>query len=121
MTKVAAYQAPLLPSGSMDVIGLIQKRVLWCETEGVEFLCCPEAVLGGLADYGAHPADFALGVENGELAAALAPLASNRVTTIVGFTEAAGAGRWFNSATVFHHGTVAGVYRKRHPAIRRSV
>ena len=48
--KVAAYQAPLLPAGSMAALGLIRKRLDWCESEGVEILCCPEAVLGGLAD-----------------------------------------------------------------------
>jgi hypothetical protein len=51
--KVAAYQAPLLPSGSMGAVDLIRQRIAWCEVEGVEILCCPEAVLGGLADYAA--------------------------------------------------------------------
>jgi len=121
MTKVAAYQAPLLPSGSMEAIGLIRERVTWCETEGVEFLCCPEAVLGGLADYAARPTDFAISVENGQLSAALAPLASDRVATILGFTEISGSGELFNSAAVFYCGTIVGVYRKLHPAIRKSV
>lgn len=121
MMKVAAYQAPLLSSGSMEAIGLIRERVTWCETEGVEFLCCPEAVLGGLADYAAHPTDFAISVENGQLNATLAPLASDRVTTILGFTEISGSGQLFNSAAVFYRGTVVGVYRKLHPAIRKSV
>ena len=49
--KVAAYQAPLLPSGSVEALELIRRRVNRCEQEGVEILCCPEAVLGGLADY----------------------------------------------------------------------
>jgi 5-aminopentanamidase len=48
--KVAAYQAPLLSAGSMEALELIGDRVRWCETEGVDILCCPEAVLGGLAD-----------------------------------------------------------------------
>ena len=42
------------------------------------------------------------------------------MTAIVGFTEAAG-GELNNAAAVFRDGRVAGVYRKRHPAIRRSV
>ncbi len=121
MTKVAVYQAPLLPSGSIAAIGLIRKRVAWCEGKGVEFLCCPEAVLGGLADYAASPADFAIRVENGQLSAALAPLASDRVTTILGFTEISGTGQLFNSAAIFHQGAVIGVYRKLHPAIRKSI
>jgi predicted amidohydrolase len=43
------------------------------------------------------------------------------VTTILGFTEMLGDGRLYNSAAVFHRGSVAGVYRKRHPAIRKSI
>ena len=119
--KIASYQAPLLPAGSMEALDMIRGRVAWCEAEGVEILCCPEAVLGGLADDATHPAEIAIDVGRGDLDALLAPLASNRVTVIVGFTEAARAGALYNSAVVFHHGRVLGIYRKRHPAIRRSV
>jgi len=119
--KLAAYQAPLLPSGSMEAVELIRGRIKWCEIEGVEFLCCPEAVLGGLADHAQRPAEFAIDVESGQLQALLAPLASKSVTTIVGFTEIDNAGKLYNAAAVFHDGTVAGITRKRHPAIRRSV
>jgi predicted amidohydrolase len=119
--KVAAYQAPLLPAGSMEALELIRDRVKWCETEGVDILCCPEAVLGGLADDAECPADIAIDVEGGQLEALLAPLASKSVTTIVGFTETAGAAKLYNAAAVFHGGRVVGITRKRHPAIRRSV
>lgn len=119
--KVAAYQAPLLASGSMEAVGRIAERVRWCEAEGVEILCCPEGVLGGLADYAARPAELALDVEGGELAEVLAPLASDTVTTIVGFTEMGGSGRLYNSAAVYQRGAVIGVYRKLRPAMRRSV
>ena len=119
--KVAAYQAPLLPQSSMAALGLIRKRLDWCESAGVQILCCPEAVLGGLADYASDPAGIAIDVEGGQLADVLAPLASDTVTTILGFTEAADGGRLFNSAAVFHQGSVLGVYRKLHPAINRSV
>jgi len=119
--KVAAYQAPLLPGGSMAALALICDRVKWCESEGVDILCCPEAVLGGLADDAQCPADFAIDVANGQLQALLAPLASKSVTTIVGFTETVGAGKLYNAAAVFHAGKVFGIYRKRHPAIRTSV
>ncbi len=105
----------------VEAVELIRRRVRWCEAEGVEILCCPEAVLGGLADHAAEPAQFALGVDSGRLATALAPLASDTVTTIVGFTEISGDGDLYNSAAVFQAGAVAGVYRKQHPAIRRSV
>ena len=117
--KVAAYQFPLSASASIDdAVDLIRARVRWCETNGVEILCCPEAVLGGLADYSRDPATIALAQE--ELASLLAPLASATVTTIVGFTEVAD-GRLYNSAAVFQAGTVVGKYRKQHPAIRCSV
>ena len=119
--KVAAYQAPLLPPGSMDALPLIRERIDGCESAGVEILCCPEGVLGGLADYAPDPAAIAIDVEGGQLAEILAPLASDTVTTIVGFTERGRDGRPYNSAAVFHRGAVAGVYRKLHPAINRSV
>jgi predicted amidohydrolase len=118
--RVAAYQAPLLPCGSMEAVELIRKRVEWCEAEGVEILCCPEAILGGLADCAARPAELALDVESGQLSAALTSLVSDTVTTIVGFTEIS-AGQLYNSAAVFHKGAVAGLYRKLHPAIRKSI
>ena len=81
--KVAAYQAPLLDTGSLDALGLMRKQVERCETEGVSILCCPEAVLGGLADYSEHPSQFAISAEAGLLESTLAPLASDTVTTII--------------------------------------
>jgi 5-aminopentanamidase len=51
----------------------------------------------------------------------LAPLASDRVTTIVGFTEFDRGNRLFNSAAVVSNGAVFGVYRKLFPAINKSV
>ena len=112
--KVAAYQAPLLSGGTMEAIGLIATQVKECEAAGVEILCCPEAVLGGLADYNRRPDDFAIDARGGQLRAVLAPIASRTVTTIVGFTEAGAEGRLFNSAAVVSEGEVVGVYRKRH-------
>jgi predicted amidohydrolase len=119
--RVAAYQAPLLPGGSMEALQLIRDRVKWCEREGVDILCCPEAVLGGLADDAERPVDIAIDVESGQLETLLAPLASKSVTVIVGFTETVGAGKLYNIAAVFHDGRVVGICRKRHPAIRKSV
>ncbi len=120
--RVAAYQAPLLPSGATEMaLRLIRERVEWCESEGVEILCCPEGMLGGLADYATRPAGFAIDVEGGQLDTVLAPLGSDRVTTIVGFTERAPLGRLYNSAAILHRGSVVGVYRKLHPAIHTSV
>ena len=119
--KVAAYQAPLRAASSVEVLGLIREQVDRCESEGVEILCCPEGVFGGLADYAGRPADIALDVEAGQLDALLAPLASDRVATILGFTEVGRGGRLYNSAAVFHKGSVVGIYRKLYPAINRSV
>ena len=119
--KVAAYQAPLLACGSMEVLALIREQVTWCESAGVEILCCPEGVLGGLADYSAQPTSIAINVEEGQLNHVLVPLTSESVTTILGFTEIDGRGRLYNSAAVFHRGSVIGLYRKLYPAINRSV
>ena len=118
--KVAAYQAPLLSAGSLEAIALIQERIAWCESEAVSILCCPEAILGGLADYSDNPARFAIRPDDGQLDKVLAPLASDTVTSIIGFTELA-EDRLYNTAAVFHRGRVAGLYRKLHPALRRSV
>lgn len=120
MTKVAAYQAPLRPSGSTEAIGLIAAQVRTCESIGVNFLCCPEGVLGGLADYASRPYEIAIDVQKGQLQRALARIASETVTTILGFTEI-DDGRLFNSAAVIHKGVVVGLYRKLHPAINRSI
>ena len=119
--KVAAYQAPLLPSGSREAVDLIRTRVEWCEGHGVAILCCPEAILGGLADYAEDPREFAIDAGGDQLARALVPLASDAVTTIVGFTEVARTGRLYNAAAVFHKGSVIGLYRKLYPAINRSI
>jgi predicted amidohydrolase len=119
--KVAAYQAPLSATSSREVIGLIRKQVDWCESQGVEILCCPEGVLGGLADYANRPTDIAVDVQGGQLRAVLSPLASDTVATIVGFTEIDQHGRLYNSAAVFHKGSVVGLYRKLYPAINKSI
>lgn len=118
--RVAAWQAPLLPTGSMDALDLIRARVEWCEAEGVSILCCPEAILGGLADNAEDPAQFAIAVGD-HLESVLAQVASKRVTTILGFTEFADGGRLHNSAAVYERGAVTGIYRKLHPALNRSV
>ena len=120
--KIAAYQAPLLASGSMHVLGLIERHVRLCEAEGIAVLCCPEAILGGLADNGENPNLFAIRSDNGQLDSVLAPLASNTVMSIVGFSEVASDGTHpAYAAAIFERGRVLGVYRKIHPAIRRSV
>ena len=119
--KVAAYQAPLRATGSMDVVSLIREQVDWCESKGVEILCCPEGVFGGLADYAGRPTDIALDVEGGQLDVLLAPLASDRVATIIGFSEIGRGGRLYSAAAIFHRGSIVGLYRKLYPAINKSI
>ena len=87
--KVAAYQAPLLAAGSMDALDLIRRRVAECESQGATILCCPEAILGGLADNCDDPARFAIAADSGPRRIGACCL--RHVTTIVGFTGSAPA------------------------------
>jgi len=119
--KVAAYQSTIACGNVGDELPALRRQIDRCEALGVEFLCCAEGILGGLADYAEVPARIAVRVGDGQLAALLAPLASDTVTTILGFTELGDDDRLYNSAAVWSQGAVLGVYRKRHPAIRRSV
>ncbi len=121
--KVAAYQAPLTGLGDVrSAVSLIRHQVERCEALGVQILCCPEAVLGGLADYADEPRAIAVDVKSGQLAELLKPLSSGAVATIVGFTEIdEGSERLYNSAAVWQDGSIIGVYRKVYPAINRSV
>jgi predicted amidohydrolase len=86
-------------------------------------LCCPEAVIGGLAHEsdGELPADVALNVEDGELVDVLAPLMTTTVTLVVGFTERAPSGDLYSSAAVIVDGDLALVYRKVFPGYRTAI
>ncbi|MEO6392628.1 MAG: carbon-nitrogen hydrolase family protein [Pyrinomonadaceae bacterium] len=119
--KIAAYQAPLSATCTDEILALIREQIDACETLGVEILCCPEGALGGLADYSDRPKDFAINVRAGELDAKLARLGSEKVATILGFTEIDDNANLYNSAVVYYKGSVVGIYRKLHPAINRSV
>ena len=119
--KVAAYQASLLTTLSRErALQDIRASIDWCERNDVEVLCFPEGVLGGLADYVEEPFEIAFDVRSEEFRSVVTRLASPSVMTIFGFTENDG-GRLFNSAAAIHDGAVVGIYRKLHPAIRRSV
>lgn len=106
----------------MAAVELIGEQLTVCEARGVEMLCCPEAVIGGLAreSDGESPADVALGVADGELAAVLAPVLDSAVTVIVGFTERDPSARVFNAAAILRGG-VAAVYRKVYPGYRTMI
>ena len=111
--RVAAYQAPLLPPGCMDAIELIRMQIRRCEIERIRILCCPEAVLGGLADNHPHPSRFAIATDTDVLRRTLLPLASDTVTSIVGFSELGDGGRLYNSAAVFQRGEITTAGRSR--------
>jgi predicted amidohydrolase len=119
--KIAVYQAPLLPIGSLGALDSIREQVIWCEAHDVSILCCPEAILGGLADFSDEPSRFAIRIIDGELDRVLTPLKTTSVTTIIGFTELAADENLYNSAALLHREHLAGVYRKHHPARRKSV
>jgi predicted amidohydrolase len=119
--KVAAYQAPLLAEHSNESIGRMQQCVRDCETNGISVLCFPEAILGGLADFSDDPRGLAIRTSDGQLTAVLEPLASDTVTSIIGFTELSNDGALYNAAAVYERGRVTGLYRKIHPAIRQSL
>jgi predicted amidohydrolase len=111
----------LLAEDSIESIGRMQQCVRECETNGVSVLCFPEAILGGLADFSDNPGRLAIRTNDGQLTAVLEPLASDTVTSIVGFTELGHDGALYNATAVYQRGRVTGLYRKIHPAIRRSV
>lgn len=105
---------------SSDAVEHLIPRVRECEARGVSLLCCPEGALGGLIDYVDTPDDVAIPSDSEVLATTLRPLASRSVALIVGFTERDTAGRYYNAAAVYACGAIIGIYRKHHPAIRRS-
>jgi 5-aminopentanamidase len=117
--KVAAYQAPIPEAGSFDAVELVHEQLVACEAEGVEMLCCPEAILGGLADDTDTPEALALSAQ--QLTDVLDPIIDTPVTTIIGFTERGPNNTLFNSAAVISNGGISGIYRKCYPAIRQSV
>lgn len=114
--KVAAWQSPLGVSDPAEVVARLQIQVARCEEAGVEVLCCPETVLGGLADGSPDPGRHAFGPE--ALLEVLAPAASVSVTMIVGTTERGADGRLYNSAAVVRGGELLGWYRKVYPGDR---
>jgi predicted amidohydrolase len=119
-TTVGAYQMPVGACYSADAVEHLSARVRECERAGVSLLCCPEAALGGLADYVDAPDTIAVPADAASIAARLRPLTSRTVTVIVGFTERDDSGSYYNAAAVCSGGSVLGIYRKRNPAIRRS-
>jgi predicted amidohydrolase len=121
LVKVAAFQATLSTANMTETLSVIRNQVKRCEAEKVSILCCPETILGGLADNNIDPFKCALSAESGQLKALFEPIASETVATIIGFTEITTGNRLYNSAAVFHRSQIVGLYRKLYPAINRSV
>lgn len=117
--KIAAWQMPIEAMAADRALAALRAQVQRCEEAGVSVLCCPEAAVGGLADYAAEP--WGLAIAAADVGAMFAPIASQRITVIVGFTELGRDGCLYNAAAVLRHGAVAGIYRKVYPAINRSV
>jgi predicted amidohydrolase len=118
--RVAAYQVSLAATASIDgMVELVREQVSKCAAQEVEFLCCPEGLLGGLADY--NPGVTSFNVSSGDLDPIVVKIPTDSVTTILGFTEIDDLGDLYNSAAILHRGMLAGVYRKMNPAINQSV
>ena len=116
--KIAVYQSTVAATISIrDAIANVGTQLEWCDANGADMLCCPEGMLGGLADYSRSPGSIALSVADGELEQLITPLARHSAACIVGFTERADTGELYNAAAVVKEGSLLGVYRKVHPAI----
>ena len=115
--RVAAYQAPYRPFPAQGGAELVAAYLDRAQAEGVEIVCCPEALIGELANEsdGDTPATVALSIVDDELDAALAPLMGWDMTIVVGFTERGADGQLHNAAAVISDSTVCGIYRKTYP------
>jgi 5-aminopentanamidase len=115
--RVAAYQAPYRPYPATGGAELVVPHLERARAAGVELFCCPEALLGELANEsdGDSPTTVALSVGDGELDLAVAPLLGWGMTIVVGFTEAGDDGAVHNSAAVIQDDEVRGIYRKVRP------
>ena len=116
--RVAAYQAPYRPYPASDGVDLVLAHLVRVQSDGVELLCCPEALIGELANEtdGDSPAAVALSVSSGQLEAVIAPLFGWGMTIVVGFTELGDDGHVYNAAAVISDSTISGIYRKTYPA-----
>lgn len=117
--RIAAWQMPIDATDASSAIDAVRHQVCRCESNGVAILCCPEGAIGGLADDVSDPATIA--IATGDVAHRLAPINTDAVAVIVGFTELGVDGRLYNAAAVLHRGACVGIYRKLHPAIRQSI
>lgn len=115
--RVAAYQAPYRPYPARGGAELVVPYLERARADGVELVCCPEALIGELANEsdGDTPQAVALSIEDGELNEAIAPLLGWGMTIVAGFTERGHNGDIHNSAVVIADTAVVGIYRKVYP------
>jgi len=118
--RVAAFQAPFLPFGSFDAVGLIRERIAECDTLGIELLVCPESVVGGLAleSEGHDPDRVAVGVATGELATTIDSWRPASATVVAGFTERDEDGRLYSATVAVGPTGIIAVTRKLFPGYR---
>lgn len=119
--RVAAYQAPLLPFGSFEVVDRLGEQLRACVRSGAELLVCPEAVVGGLAHEsdGQSPTEVALSPS--DLLGRLRPVLPAPIPVVIGFTERTPDESIFNSAAIVVGHDLVGVYRKVFPGYRTIV
>ena len=115
--RVAAYQAPDRSFPARGGAELVAAYLDRAQAEGVDIVCCPEALIGELANEsdGDTPATVALSIVDGELEDAIAPLLGWDMTIVVGFTERGAGGQMHNAAAVISDSTISGIYRKTYP------
>jgi predicted amidohydrolase len=113
--RVAAYQAPYRPYPAAGGAELVLAQLDQARVDGVELLCCPEALIGELANEtdGDSPSTVALTLA--ELELATAPLLGWGMTIVIGFTERGADGQLHNAAAVISDSAVSGIYRKTYP------
>jgi predicted amidohydrolase len=115
--RVAAYQAPYREYPALGGAEFVVPYLERARADGVELVCCPEALTGELANEsdGDTPQAVALSIGDGELDKAIAPLLGWGMTIVVGFTERGSNGDVHNAAVVAADNAVAGIYRKAYP------
>ena len=115
--RVAVFQAPYRDYPARGGAELVVPYLEHAQAEGVELVCCPEALIGELANEsdGDTPEAVALSVEDGEVDEAIAPLLGWGMTIVVGFTERGCDGQVHNAAAVIADTKVAGISRKLYP------
>jgi hypothetical protein len=110
--KIAAYQAPLLPSASMQALERIKHHLKGCEADGASTCSFAPRLL-----WAAWPTTLprrtllpcAPTQDSWTLPWRVLPVSASPLSS--GFTEVAVDGSLYNSAVLFAGGKVCGIYR----------